>query len=42
VLETQCFRGYIDHDNQKVAGVSHADNVVALATALRDFTERRS
>lgn len=42
VLETQCFRGYIDHDNQKVAGVSHADNVVALATALRAFTEKRS
>jgi hypothetical protein len=39
VLEQQCFRGYIDADNEKVAGVSYEENVAALTRALRDFVE---
>lgn len=32
-----CVRGYLDHDYEKVAGISHEENVAALTDAIHDF-----
>ena len=39
-LEQVCVRGYLDHDYEKVAGITHDENVAALTDAIQDFFTR--